>query len=34
MADLIRNVASLIFSEPAALKKDTTAKIHDAGTTV
>jgi Rod binding domain-containing protein len=30
MADLIRNVASSIFSEPAVLKKDTPAKIHDA----
>lgn len=30
MADLIGNVASSIFSEPAVLKKDSPAKIHDA----
>lgn len=30
MADLIQNVASSAFTEPAVLKKDSPTKIHDA----
>ena len=30
MADLIRNIASPVFTEAAVLKKDSPAKIHDA----